>query len=161
METKINKTILSIISLCLFLWLAGILLAPILASSNSKTSSFLSSILYFIYQPVCHQLTERSFIVDHIPMAVCIRCFAVYLSGWILSIFYLCSTKISLWPLRRYLILTIPTLIDFGFEKMLIYSNIGLFRFGTGLLLGIVIFQLFILSIASSENNPQIKSIKI
>lgn len=151
METKINKLTVSIISLGLLFWLLGIILAPILASSSIKPLSLLSSGLYFLYQPVCHQFAERSFFVDHMPMAVCVRCFAVYLGGWILSIFYLHRSKITMWSIKRYVFLILPTLVDFILEKMQLYSNLDPVRFAAGFLLGIVIFHIFISSIASIE----------
>jgi uncharacterized membrane protein len=161
MKTKINKITLSLISLCLFLWLAGIILAPVVAVSNIKPFSFLSSVLYFFYQPVCHQLTERSFFINNIPMAVCVRCFAVYLGGWVLSIYYLRSKKITLWPLKRYVVLLMPFLVDLIFEKLQLYADIDLVRFITGFLLGIVIFQIFFLSIVSIDLRSLARSVKI
>ena len=161
MTATINKKYLSLISISLFIWLSGIIITPILASSNIRLLSTLSSFMYFFYQPVCHQLAERSLLVDQIPMAVCIRCFAVYLGGWLVSILYFRFNTITFWPMRKYLLFLIPALMDFIFEKVHFYSNIGLIRFGTGLLLGIVIFQLLILSTASFQNSPESKSIKI
>lgn len=161
MELKVNNKVMSYISLGLFLWLVGVILAPALASSEVKPASILSSFLFFLYQPVCHQLADRSFLIDHAPMAVCVRCFAVYLAGWLLSLFYLYSKKITFWPLHRYLILLAPVLLDFIFEKMQLYSNLELIRFGTGLFLGIVIFQLLFLSTASFQYNTERTSIKI
>jgi uncharacterized membrane protein len=161
MRTIINRNILFLISLGLFLWLTGIVLAPVLAASEIKPLSYLSSFLYFLYQPVCHQMADRSVLIDYIPMAVCVRCFAAYLGGWLLSIFYLKYKKITMWPTSIYLTLLIPFIFDFLLEKIHLYSNIGLVRFGTGMLLGIVIFQLFFLSTASRQKLPETKSVEI
>jgi len=161
MKTIVNRKMLSLISLGLFLWLTGIVLAPVLAISEIKPLSYLSSFLYFLYQPVCHQIADRSVLIDYIPMAVCVRCFAVYLSGWLLSIFYLKYKKITMWPVSIYLVFLIPVIFDFLLEKIHLYSNLGLVRFGTGLLLGIVIFQLFFLSTASRRDFPETKSVEV
>jgi len=161
MKTIISRKILSLINLGLSLWLTGIILTPVLAMSDIKPLSDISSFLYFLYQPVCHQMTNRSVLIDYFPMAVCVRCLAVYLGGWFLSIFYLMYKKISMWPVSIYLLFIMPFIFDFVLEKIHLYSNLDLIRFGTGILLGIVIFQLFFLSIASRRDLPGIKPTKI
>ncbi len=161
MKTIFNRKILSLISLGLFLWLAGIVFAPVLASSEIKPLQYLSSFFYFLYQPVCHQMADRSILIDHIPMAVCIRCFAVYLGGLFLSIFYLSYKKITMWSFSTYLILLIPVLFDFLLEKFNLYSDLSLVRFGSGLLLGIVIFQLLFLSTVLHRDLAETNSLKV
>lgn len=54
------------------LWCAGILLAPIFSPS------IVSHVLYTVYSTVCHQFNSRSFHLHGEPLAVCIRCSAIY-----------------------------------------------------------------------------------
>lgn len=69
-----------IFSLCLMvLWLGLIIGAPFLLSlpsSNCEKGAFL---IYWFFSPVCHQQTKSSFIIYENQMAVCSRCFGIYL----------------------------------------------------------------------------------
>jgi uncharacterized membrane protein len=39
--------------------------------------------LYALFQPICHQLPERCFLVADEPMAVCARCLGLYSGFWL------------------------------------------------------------------------------
>lgn len=54
------------------LWCSGIILAPLLAGSAT------ADLLYAMYGVVCHQFPSRSGLIDGAPLAVCLRCSALY-----------------------------------------------------------------------------------
>jgi uncharacterized membrane protein len=160
MNVRINLRVVIIINLGLSLWLLGTFLAPVLASSELPLLSHFSSFLYFFYQPVCHQLPERSILIDGLPMAVCVRCLSVYLAGWLLSLFYIKYKNIRLWPLYRYIILVLPLILDITLELLMLYSNLSILRFVTGFIFGIVLFQLLFFSTGTAKFNPNAMRIK-
>ena len=133
----------------LLLWLCGIFCAPLLAASADPLLLKLSSILYYFYQPTCHQLPDRSFLIDGFALTVCIRCLGIYLGGLAISMVYLFKPKTNLWPLTVYILLAAPAVLDFLIEKFVVYDPGGNIRFVSGLLLGIALFQLLILSLTT------------
>lgn len=148
----------------LLIWLGGIFSAPLLAGSADPLLLRLSSFFYFFYQPVCHQLAERSFLMDGFALAVCVRCLAFYLGGLFISLFYLFKAKIGLWPLSVYILLAAPAVFDFLIEKIFVYDNTGSIRFISGLLLGVALFHLLILSLARTKSvytNPKTRYQKV
>lgn len=60
--------------------------------------------------------------------------------------YYLFKDKICLWTTTRYILLVSPAFLDFLIEKLDFYTNIGGVRLLTGLLLGIAVFQLLLVS---------------
>ena len=144
----INKKWLLVMVILLSTWLLGIILAPVLASSTIFWQNQIAKIIYFIYQPVCHQFPERSFLINKFPFAVCVRCFAVYLSGLLLAIYYLFKESITMLKLSTYGILSIFPVIDFILEKFNMYHNLMILRFITGMLLGYVLFHMLIAGIS-------------
>jgi uncharacterized membrane protein len=142
----INKSVLIII-LGLSLWILGIILTPLLAASEIPALKKAASFTYFIYKPVCHQMPERSFLIDGFHFAVCIRCFAFYLGGLFISIIYLFKASAHIWKTTIYLLLGFPAVLDFLSEKFYLYSNIAGLRFITGLLFGLALFQLLLVSL--------------
>jgi uncharacterized membrane protein len=57
-------------------WCGGIILAPLLVSSEPR----ISSLLYSFYAPICHQIDARSLHIDGAKLAVCARCSGIYFS---------------------------------------------------------------------------------
>ena len=135
-------TAIALFGLCL--WLSGIFLAPLLSEIHEATSAG----IYFLYQPACHQIPERSFILQGNPLAVCIRCSAFYFAGLVVMIFYLFKKHINQWPIRIYAILALPALLDFILEKTGLYYNNEVIRTVTGFLLGVVFFQILVIGIS-------------
>ena len=133
----------------LSLWITGIIITPLIAN----ISPFASDYLYFLYKPVCHQLIHRSFIIDDLPLAVCIRCTSFYGAGLVVFFVYLVKKKISFWNASVYFVLISPGIIDFFLEKMGVYNDIVLIRIATGLMMGIAFFQLFVLSLSHLKLN--------
>jgi uncharacterized membrane protein len=58
-------------------WLTLIVLAPLGAAGGWSLAPW----LYFAFDFVCHQLPERSFFLADHQLAVCHRCFGLYLGG--------------------------------------------------------------------------------
>lgn len=56
-------------------WLGLIMLAPYTRARGAAAAPY----LYLLFAPICHQLPERSFHLFGHPLAVCQRCFGLYL----------------------------------------------------------------------------------
>ena len=89
---------------------------------------------------------------------------AFYLGGLAISLFYLFKVKIGLWPLSVYVLLAAPAVFDFFIEKIIVYDFTGSIRFISGLLLGVALFHLLILSLARTKSvytNPKTRYQKV
>lgn len=155
MTFNLRKKFVLIIGLGLLVWLAGIVVTPVLASSSWPLGRKVAAFLYFFYKPVCHQIPGRSFWLDGFTLAVCIRCSFFYLGGFFIALTCLFKGKIRLWPLSTYILMAVPAFLDFGLEKFDLYTNIELLRLVTGLLLGIAVFQLLLVSFSTSTTKQQ------
>jgi uncharacterized membrane protein len=155
-NTIFQKKILLIIAFGLSIWISGIIVTPLFAASEGifwqKTATF----MYFFYKPVCHQITDRSFLIDGFTMTVCVRCFAFYLGGFIVTIFYIFKERIEMWRTSMYVLLAFPVFLDFSVEKLKFYSNITELRFFTGLLFGVMLFHLLLLSLSTKKSKPEL-----
>ena len=121
------------------IWLSLIISAPLLARTSMKQTSLF---LYFSFAPFCHQLAERSFILDGYPLAVCSRCFGIYcglMFGFI--IFPLIRGFNFLKVIdRRFLIAgCIPVVLDVIFMMFHLYSSNRWTRFFSGMCFGIIL----------------------
>jgi uncharacterized membrane protein len=110
-------------------WLALILVAPLARASHSPTSPW----IYAFFQPVCHQLPERSFHWLGSPLAVCNRCWGIYLGFGLGLLFWPWLTGPAEALLSR------PRrlgwfLIPLGIDAVL--PNTAWSRFGTGVVAG-------------------------
>lgn len=146
-----NKVINWLIGVSLT-WVLFIILAPMFKSSNDQLLIWLSEYLYFLFEPVCHQLPERSILLNSEPMAVCARCFSIYSGGLIILIY-------TIWKKHRlnlniYAVvgLCIPAILDFILGKIGLYSDTLLLRILTGLPLGAGIMFLIVISISDNNN---------
>lgn len=110
-------------------WIALIVAAPI----------FNASPVYTLFGYICHQIPERSLQVAGHQMAVCSRCFGVYLGLLVGVVIY------PLWrpldetePIARiWLFLSlIPITIDWSLTVLGIWENTHVTRLVTGLILG-------------------------
>ena len=133
-------------------WITFILLAPMFKSSDNQLLFKLSEYIYFMFEPVCHQIPERSILINSDPMAVCSRCFSIYSGGLILLIY-------SIWKKYRLNIniytvvgFCLPAIIDFILGKIGLFRDTLFLRGLTGLLLGAGIMLLIIISISDNNN---------
>lgn len=60
------------------LWYAAVLVSPVMMLSESRLLQQAATLFYFLADPVCHQLPERSFWLQNIPFPVCMRCTMIY-----------------------------------------------------------------------------------
>ena len=97
--------------------------------------------IYRGFSVVCHQNGERSFHVSGFPLAVCARCFGLYVGGAVGILLYplVRSLKRRETPARVWLLVAaLPTTIDFALGLFGIWPNTHLSRFVTASLLGVV-----------------------
>jgi len=136
------------------LWLGGILLAPALAGRdlsaprdrasndfappNSKGTA-LASFAYNAYRPVCHQRSDRCLHLNGHPLAVCARCFGVYL-GFLFGLMiypFVRPLRRTDTPPRLWLILALaPSAIDFLGGMAGAFENTHASRLVTGSIAG-------------------------
>ncbi|MGE0885179.1 MAG: DUF2085 domain-containing protein [Blastocatellales bacterium] len=119
-------------------WLAIIFAAPILAVNGHQLSAL---VIYQGLSAVCHQMPDRSFHLDGLPLGVCSRCTGIY-SGFIAGlVVYPLMRNLSnqQMPQRIWMILAVsPALIDFGGGFLGLFTNTFFSRTATGALLGAV-----------------------
>lgn len=77
------------------LWVAALVAAPLLASSQSAAAVATGVVVYRAASVVCHQIPERSFWISALPLAVCARCFGLYLGAAAAS-----TAMLAGWPRR-------------------------------------------------------------
>jgi uncharacterized membrane protein len=122
------------------LWCTGIYIVPFIP--NEKVTA----LLFALYRPVCHQLADHSFHIYGSPLAVCVRCTALYtafLAG-ILLYPLLRSSTLSITSYRYFIILlAVPMIADVlaswisGYNSSITSRVVsgGLFGIGAALLL--------------------------
>ncbi|HEY0547534.1 MAG TPA: DUF2085 domain-containing protein [Pyrinomonadaceae bacterium] len=101
----------------------------------------LAAILYKAFDPLCHQISERSFHLEGHAFAVCARCTGIYAGFAAGIIFYPLarSLKRTDTPSRWWLfVAAVPISIDWSLGFFGIWANTHLSRFLTGALLGVV-----------------------
>lgn len=115
-----------------------IISAPLLAA---RGHGFLAATVYRIFQPLCHQIAERSFQIENYPFAVCARCFGLYVGFACAALFYPLARSLRRTdaPARLWLILAaLPTAIDFTLGFTGVWANTHLSRFVTAFLFSAV-----------------------
>ncbi|MGB7068491.1 MAG: DUF2085 domain-containing protein [Pyrinomonadaceae bacterium] len=118
------------------LWIAAILTAPIAKAAEFQQ---ISGPVYGFFGFICHQIEARSFHISGHHLAVCSRCFGVYiglLAGF--AIYPIWRGLHNIEPLPRFwLILAVfPMAIDFSLTLFGIWENTHASRFITGAVLG-------------------------
>lgn len=147
-NTKNLQRILYVLTSGTLVWLLLIILAPIFKSSGNSISKY----LYFIFEPACHQIPERSLFINSEPLAVCTRCFATYFGVFLFLIFTLIRKKTIRINPNIVILFSVPTIIDFLLEKFGLYVNISEIRIVTGLMFGASIIYLILYSIMDIKN---------
>jgi uncharacterized membrane protein len=123
------------------LWSGAVFLAPYARSRGWAAAP----LLYAFFEPICHQLPERSFACFGHPLAVCHRCLGLYLGG---------SSGLVAWPSlprlarplldrpRWVLAFFIPLLADVALG-----ANTPASRFATGLVAGLPVALLLLAAV--------------
>ncbi len=124
------------------LWFAACLLAlgaPMLAANRQYAAA---SVTYSLFSRICHQMPERSFALAGFPLAVCHRCFGIYLG---LAFGSLITRLPGILKRRRAWILaaTIPMLADAALPLIGVGNNTPSSRFATGLIFGLMLATIF------------------
>jgi uncharacterized membrane protein len=122
------------------------LAAPVLLAHSCRTAA---SVLYLSFSCICHQIPERSFIISGHPLAVCHRCFGIYIGLFLGS--FIENRFIQEFPRARrvwVLAAAIPLLLDVFLSCIGLRTNTCLTRFLTGLLFGNLISPLLVRGVA-------------
>jgi len=120
------------------LFVGLIVAAPLLRAEGAVVAS---QAIYDGFRVACHQIAARSFHVEGFPLAVCARCFGLYVGALAGVATYPFVQPIMRRdaPPRHWLILAaLPTTIDFALGFFGIWENTHWSRFLTALLLGVV-----------------------
>jgi len=120
----------------LLIWMGMIVAAPLL---RARGYLLLSSLLYQSFSMICHQIPDRCWKLDGLPLGVCARCTGIY-AGFLLGISiypFLRAIENPSLPARRWLVLSvIPMIIDFGGGLIGLFDNTHLSRAVTGAIAG-------------------------
>lgn len=120
-----------------FVWVLLIIVPPVAKVTGVAS---VSSPLYHFFSFVCHQIEGRSFHIEGESLAVCSRCFGVYLGlffGFAVYPLWRPIDQIEPQP-RFWLFLSlVPITIDWSLTIFGIWENTQLSRFITGLILGV------------------------
>lgn len=112
----------------------GLIVLPALTYGSGFSLS-----LYYFFSQVCHQMSERSFHIGDHQLAVCSRCFGVYLGLLVgLVVYPLWRSIEDVEPLPRIWLFAsmVPIGIDWSLGFFGIWENNHASRFVTGLILG-------------------------
>ena len=125
----------------------GFFCALILAAPLLMTHAFpvAASKFYFPFSFFCHQNPDRSFMLGAYPLAVCHRCFGIYLGfflGTLLKFRWVHGSVM----LRRgsVLVAVLPMLLDFSLDFAGLWTGAPGIRFATGLIFGCLISPLLV-----------------
>ena len=111
-------------------WLAAIIAAPLLQASP----------VYQFFSYICHQIPDRSLHIAGHPMAVCSRCFGVYLGLLVgIAAYPLVRPIDEIEPFPRFLLFVslIPITVDWSLTVFGVWENTHVTRVITGAILGI------------------------
>jgi uncharacterized membrane protein len=126
-------------------WLAACLCAlaaPILASQACFATA---SVLYFLFSRICHQIPERSFHLLGYSIAVCHRCFGIYVGMFLgciadIPMMHRSPRHRRLWVLGAMAPLALDALAPIAG----LWANSAFSRFSTGMLFGTLISSLVV-----------------
>jgi uncharacterized membrane protein len=142
-------------------WLAaclGALAAPILASQACFAAA---SVLYFLFSRICHQIPDRSFHLLGYSLAVCHRCFGVYVGLFLgcfadMPMMHRSPRHRRLWVLGA----MAPLALDALAPVAGLWANSAFSRFSTGLLFGTLISSLVVRGFAEfAPERPRWRSV--
>ena len=129
-----SRLVPAIITTIVVIWTAGVVLAPWLIAHDAVIGHWLR----WLYRPGCHQIADRCLDLGFGPMAVCARCFGLYLGGT-LALLWTTLRNRSGRPRPIWLaVVAVPTVIDFAAGQLGLPSMGNWARFGTALPLGLV-----------------------
>lgn len=95
---------------------------------------------YKVFRGVCHQMQDRSFFVNDVPMAVNTRCFGIFtglLAAWLWVPYLAGFTNGKKWPGYLLSIAVIVQIIDYTAGQLSVWNSSNYSRFFLGIFLGI------------------------
>ena len=123
------------------LWCLALMLPPLLLSAGGGWAA-VGAVLYQPFHRICHQLADRSFWICGAPLAVCMRCSAIYFGFLLGTVLYLpaSSAGIALSNRRALLICSVvPMVVDVMVDVLGVQASTAATRVMTGLFFGIVV----------------------
>jgi uncharacterized membrane protein len=133
-----------ILTIALGLWVLALFTAPLMVQSGSTFLQYLGTVVYFLADPVCHQLPDRSIFINDLPMAVCARCFAIYFGGFFIFTLAWIKQSTKQWPKWIYFVTASLFVIEILAEHLNLYHNIVTLRLFSGFILGILLFRIIL-----------------
>jgi uncharacterized membrane protein len=140
-----------IITISLGLWVLALGTAPIFLQSGNAILQFLGTAVYILADPVCHQLPDRSILINELPMAVCARCFGIYLGGFFIFVLGWIKQSYKQWPKWVYFVAAVLCIIEILTEHLNFYHNLFELRLLSGFILGILIFRIILETVANEK----------
>lgn len=114
----IVKHWLFLVNLAVFIFIVPILLYPYFMYTGNPTLVTIAGFIHAAYHVTCHQLPERSLFIFGYEMAVCARCFAIYVAFLAGGIMFAFMRKwLKPWDIKYYILLCVPMAID-GFTQL-------------------------------------------
>lgn len=139
------------ITIAFGIWVLAIILAPHIVQSNYSVLQYLGTVVYFLSEPVCHQLPERSLFLNELPMPVCVRCFSIYLGGFVIFALAWFKQSHQPWPKWIYYVTGALLLVEVLAEQLNLYHNIFEIRLISGFILGVLLFRMVLEIIAKEK----------
>jgi len=127
----------AVILLGAILWCSAIVLAPLLGGSSGIGAG-----LYAFFEPICHQMDDRSFHLAGHPLGVCMRCSAIYFSFLAGVVLYPAVRRIGQpkIPGRTWLVLAAaPMLLDVVADVVGMHTSTPVTRLVSGSMFGFLI----------------------
>ncbi len=100
---------------------------------------------YKAFRGVCHQLQDRSFHINEVPMAVNSRCFGIFsglLGAWVLLPALLVIPNLKRWPGILLAIAVVIQIIDFTAGQFSVWNSSNFYRFFLGIFLGVALVSM-------------------
>jgi uncharacterized membrane protein len=145
--------------------LLGTLLAVVLATLPPFVGEVLRGALYSGFAGLCHQLPERSPHIGGVMLAVCHRCYGIYLGLPLAAIVWVGLRGRSGWIGRHARALVVLSLVPLGLDWSLhvvgVWANTPASRVATGLIFGLAAGVLLARAVTtpakrrSAENEPE------
>ena len=145
------KIMIRILTIALGLWVLALFTAPLMVQSGSTFLQYLGTVVYFLADPVCHQLPERSLFINDLPMAVCARCFAIYFGGFFIFVLAWIKQFSKQWPKWIYYSAAFLFMTEVLTEYLNLYHNNFEFRLLSGFILGILLFRIILETIIKEK----------
>lgn len=140
-----------VITISLGFWVLALISASLMVQSGSTILQYIGTAIYFLAEPVCHQLPERCLFIQDLPMPVCVRCFSIYLGGFVIFALARFKQPHRPWPKWIYILTGSLFIIEILTEQLNVYYNIFELRLLSGFVIGILIFRIILETIVNEK----------